>query len=110
VSVARLTFTDDGSPNRHAFHDVGQAIADLTVEATALGLWVHQMAGFDVEHARNALKIPSEYEPVAMAVIGYYGDPTALPEPLQRRERAARTRKPAREFVFRGRWGERWAG
>src|SRR5207247_3106842 len=25
VSVARLSFEEDGKPNRHAFHDVGQA-------------------------------------------------------------------------------------
>jgi nitroreductase len=109
LSVARMTFSDDGTPNRHAFHDVGQAIADLTVEATDLGLRVHQMAGFDVERARETLAIPAGYEPVAMVVIGYYGDPTLLPEPLQQRERAPRRRKPTREFVFTGRWGDRWS-
>jgi nitroreductase len=108
LSVARITFSDDGTPNRHAFHDVGQAVADLTVEATDLGLWVHQMAGFDVERARQTLAIPAGYEPVAMVVIGYYGDPTLLPEPLQQRERAPRRRKSTREFVFRGQWGEQW--
>jgi len=36
VSVARLSFEDDGKPNRHAFHDVGQAVANLSVQATAL--------------------------------------------------------------------------
>ena len=37
VSVARMSFEDEGKPNRHAFHDVGQAVADLSVQATALG-------------------------------------------------------------------------
>src|SRR5207247_9166076 len=45
VSVARLSFEEDGKPNRHAFHDVGQAVANLIVQATALGLVVHQLAG-----------------------------------------------------------------
>ncbi len=45
VSVARMSFEDDGKPNRHAFHDVGQAVANLIVQATTLGLMVHQMAG-----------------------------------------------------------------
>src|SRR5437879_4076372 len=38
VSVARLSFEEDGKPNRHAFHDVGQAVSNLIVQATALGL------------------------------------------------------------------------
>jgi nitroreductase len=110
LSVARMAFSDDNSLNRHAFHDVGQAIADLTVEATDQGLWVHQMAGFDVERARRELAIPAGYEPVAMVAVGYYGDAARLPEQLQQRERAPRRRKTTSEFVFNGRWGERWRG
>src|SRR4051794_15453515 len=30
ISVAHKTFTKTGAPNRHAFHDVGQAVANLT--------------------------------------------------------------------------------
>ena len=52
LSVAKLEFTHNGKPNRHAFYDVGQAAAYLTIQATALGLYVHQMAGFDVGKAR----------------------------------------------------------
>jgi hypothetical protein len=36
LSVARMIFQSTGKPNRHAFHDVGQAIASLTVQATAV--------------------------------------------------------------------------
>src|SRR6266702_6198279 len=38
VSVAKLKFEKTGKPNRHAFHDVGLAMGNLLVEATALGL------------------------------------------------------------------------
>lgn len=110
LSVAKLFFDEDRSPNRHAFHDVGQATAYLTVQATALGLAVHQMAGFDVEKAKKDLSIPEGYEPDAMAVIGYPGDPAVLPDRLRQRELAPRQRKPIQEFVFAGRWGERWPG
>src|SRR3712207_2046778 len=47
LTVAKLTFDADGAPNRHALHDVGQATAQLALQATALGLVVHQMGGFD---------------------------------------------------------------
>ncbi|MGH7236266.1 MAG: nitroreductase family protein, partial [Nitrospiraceae bacterium] len=49
LSVAKLRFEEDGEPNRHAFHDVGLAVENLVIQATALGLVVHQMAGFDVQ-------------------------------------------------------------
>jgi len=108
LSIAKLFFEEDHSPNRHAFHDVGQAIAYLTVQATALGLFVHQMAGFDVDKARRDLAIPDGFEPVAMVVVGYPGDPTLLPDRLRQRELAPRRRKPIEDFVFSGRFGERW--
>jgi nitroreductase len=105
VSVARLTFEDDGKPNRHAFHDVGQAVANLIVQATALGLVVHQMAGIHPEKIRELYRLPEGYEPVAGIALGYPGDPEALPERLRQRELAPRERKPLTEFVFTGHWG-----
>ena len=35
------------------FHDTGMAVENLVLQATALGLATHQMAGFDVEKART---------------------------------------------------------
>src|SRR5207237_4302235 len=52
LTFARLTFDRNGQPNRHAYHEVGLAMANLTVQATAEGLAVHQMAGIVVEKAR----------------------------------------------------------
>jgi nitroreductase len=104
LSVARLNFEDDDQPNRHAFHDSGMAVFSLTLQATALGLIVHQMAGFDVEKARADLKIPAGYEPVAMIAVGYPGDPAELPDYLRERELKPRERKPVPEFVFSGMW------
>lgn len=103
LSVAKRAF-DDGSPNRHAWHDVGLAVENLVIQATALGLVVHQMAGFDVEKARADLKIPEGFEPVAMIAVGYPGDPSMLPDKLYQRELSPRTRKPIAEFVFAGEW------
>jgi nitroreductase len=106
ASVARMFFEDNGKPNRHAFHDVGQAVANLTVQATALGLVVHQMAGFHPEKVRELYGVPKEFEPVAMIALGYPGDPESLPERLKAREVAPRERKPLTEIVFAGRWGK----
>ncbi|MBA3752936.1 MAG: nitroreductase family protein, partial [Nitrospira sp.] len=83
LSVARLNFEDDGTPNRHAWHDTGMAVFSLVVQATALGLIVHQMAGFDVEKARQDLNIPAGSDPVAMIAVGYPGDPAVLDDTLR---------------------------
>jgi len=105
ISVARMNFQHDGSPNRHALHDVGAASASLAIQATALGLVVHQMAGFDANRARETYAIPQGYEPVAAMAIGYPGEPESLAEKLRARETAPRTRKPISDFVYSGGWG-----
>jgi nitroreductase len=105
LSVAHVKWQKDGTPNRHALHDVGSATAQLTFEANSRGLLVHQMAGFDVDKARQVFSIPPDWEPVAAMTIGYPGDPQSLPERLRDRELAPRTRKPLSEFVMSGGWG-----
>ena len=80
VSVAKLTFDMNGQANRYAFHDVGLAAANLIVQATALGLYVHQMAGFYPDKVRELYSVPEGFEPVAGIVLGYPGDPATLPE------------------------------
>jgi nitroreductase len=104
LSVAKLTF-ESGELNRHAFHDIGQAIANLTFQATVSGLLVHQIAGFDVEKARREFSIPQDYEPVAAAAIGYPGNSAELPEKLRKKDANPRKRKPLTNFVFEGVWG-----
>ena len=106
LSVAKLAFERNGKPNRHAFHDVGLAVENMVIQATALGLAVHQMAGFHVDKARELFSIPDGHEPVAALVLGFPGDPAGLPEDLRERERAPRTRKPLESFVFSGQWGQ----
>lgn len=105
LSIAQLAFERSGKPNRHAFHDVGLAVENLVIQATALGLGVHQMAGFQIQKAREVFGIPDSHEPVTAIAIGYPGDPEALPDNLRTRELAPRTRKALHEFVFTGRWG-----
>lgn len=106
LSVARLKFEHNGEPNRHSFHDVGQAAATLALQATHLGLQVHQMAGILPEKARQIFGIPEGYEAVAGFALGYPGDPASLPDSLRQRETEPRSRKPLASFVFTGKWGE----
>jgi nitroreductase len=106
LSVAKLVFEEDQSPNSHALHDVGLAVENLVIQALALDLFVHQMAGFEVEQAREVCHLPPGHEPVAMIALGYLGDPNTLPEKLRARELSTRSRKVLAEFVYAGRWGK----
>jgi nitroreductase len=104
LSIAKLTF-DDESVNRHALHDTGMAVENLIIQATSMGLFVHQMAGFRRDQARKECQIPDGYEPVAMIALGYPGDPATLPDYLRERELKPRERNSISEFVFSGTWG-----
>lgn len=112
ISVARTHFEHNGKPNRHALYDTGQAVAFLTLQATALDLYVHQMAGFSAEKAREVFAIPEQAEAVSAIALGYLGDPNSLPQGPRERELVPGKRKPLPEFVFADRWGSPagWAG
>jgi nitroreductase len=81
----------------HAWYDTGQAVAWLTVEATARGLAVHQMGGFSAEAVRLAFALPEGLEAVTVIAIGYPGDPASLPEEYRAAEREPRSRRPQGE-------------
>lgn len=103
LTLAKKTF-DDGVHNAHAWHDVGLAMGQLLVQASAMGLYVHQMAGFDWKGAPEILGLPDDIQPVAMATIGYLGDPSTLNDELAEAERKPRSRKPLSEIAFEGGW------
>jgi len=107
LGAAKTKFSHSGADNRHALYDLGAAASYMTLQAAALGLATHQMAGFDPEAARKAFGIPEEYALGSVIALGYQGEPAALgDETLIEREIAARTRKPLGEFVFKE-WGEK---
>ena len=104
LSIAKSVSSYNGSHNAYALHDTGMAVCNLLVQATDMGLSVHQMGGYDKDLARKTLNIPEGYQPVAMIAVGYPGNPDDLPEDLRKRELAERTRLPLEKFVFRSTW------
>jgi nitroreductase len=106
VSIAETVMEYKLRPNRFAFHDLGMAMGNLLIQATALDMYVHPMGGYDVEKARRVLEIPERFEPVAVLAIGYRGDIEKLPPDLKKREMGPRIRKEIKEFVFEGEWGK----
>ena len=107
IMAAKRTFSHNGSPNRYNIHDAGQALAHVFLQATALGLHAHGMAGFDYDRARTELGIPDDYDVGAAAALGYLGSPDRLEDAQQRQgELAKRTRKPLNEIVFGAEFGK----
>lgn len=100
VSMMRKNFTRDGALNPTAAYDLGAANAFLTLQATSMGLNVRQMAGFYPDKIKDALRIPNEYEVIAVMAVGYATHPGKLPAELQQRENAPRTRYRQPAFVM----------
>lgn len=104
--AVRATLERNEATNAHAWYDAGQAVGFLTLQATALGLSLRQMEGFDHEAARAACKVPPPFEPAVVMAIGYAGDPSALTIDAHRAaERQPRVRRAIAESVFESEWG-----
>jgi nitroreductase len=103
--AVRTTLERDDAVNSHAWYDAGQAVAFLALQATAAGIAIRQVQGFDADEARRACHVPAPYEPALILAIGYAGDPDALPERQRAAERMPRQRRALTEFVFQDAWG-----
>jgi len=109
LTVTRSTFQKNGKPNRVAQHDLGQAAAHLALQADALGLQVHQMAGVNLSKVRQEYGVPDGHEPQTAIAIGYADssqpeDETAAE--LKKRESGPRTRDALKDQVFGDQWGD----
>ncbi len=100
------TVSQRGRINTKAIYDTGQAVANLSTQATAMGLYVHQMGGFSADAARTALDIPAAWDPVVAIAVGYRDAPQSLVDELRSREEMPRERLTLPEFVFQGHAGQ----
>lgn len=96
----------NGMPNKYAWHDVGLAIGNLSLQAMEEGIYLHQMGGFNTALALEKFKVPENFDAVSMIVLGYPGDPNQLPERLKEREFKIRERRPLSSLVFSGEFGK----
>lgn len=90
----------DGNPRPWAQYDLGQAVAHLSIQAHADGLFVHQMGGIEREELRALQGVEDRFTPVSVIALGELGDASALSEKLQQREVAPRVRRPLDETVI----------
>jgi len=94
ITFISTHFERNNAKNEWALHDLGLAIGNLTTQASALDIYVHNMGGFSVETVKKTFTIPAGMEPITMVAIGYLGNPDVLPEKLREREFAIQQRKP----------------
>lgn len=100
LSLYRKNLLRNNQPNGSAKYDLGGANAFLSLQATSLGLNVHQMGGYDRQKAKDVLNIPDSFDFGVMMAIGYPGDPATLSENLKQREVAPRERYIQQEFAM----------
>lgn len=105
MSFYKTTFSGKDRRNRAAPHDLGAASAALTFQATAMDLYVHQMAGIKKEEVRETYGVPDGFEPMAGIAIGYLDDPEMLSKKIQEGVRSPRSRQSLEAFTFSGGWG-----
>jgi len=100
LSVIRKNFLRNDQPNHSAKYDLGAANAFLSLQATHVGLNVHQLGGFNRQKAIENMVIPETHEPVIMMAIGYPGIAESLPENLKLREQTPSERYTKNSFVM----------
>ena len=96
----KKTFTRNKKPNNWAEYDAGQAAANLSIQAMELNIYVHQMAGFDINAAAGLLKSEEDLVPVTAMALGYRGNLDQLSGVLQEREAAGRTRIDLKKIIL----------
>lgn len=93
ITVISKNYAQNQSANTVAKHDLGLAVGNLTVQASAMGIHLHQMGGIIPQNAIDKLNIPEGYEPVTAIALGYYEGESGVKE-----------RKAVDEIAFRGTW------
>ena len=104
VAVSSDSFAQNGNPNTWSVYDSGQAVASMVLQAQYLGLYTHQMGGFDKEKIKILYEIPEGYNVHSVIAVGYIGKVDDLPEFLRELEGAERKRKEISEIAFNGDW------
>ncbi len=101
---ANTVFRKNGKPNRWAQYDTGAASMSLCIQATDLGLMVHQMGGYDTKQAAKLFNVPDTFTSMAMMAVGYQFSREELGDDLSDRELSERQRSDLNELFFDGTW------
>jgi len=101
VAVARKTFEANNAVNAYAGHDLGMANAHLLLQARAMNIYCHPMAGFNKIKLTEHLKLSENQEAFCVIATGFLAEAETLEEPFKTRELTERKRKKIAEFTFK---------
>jgi len=93
ITVVSKNYAKNGTKNTVRKHDLGLAVGNLSVQAQAMGIHLHQMAGIIPQNAIDKLNIPEGYEPVTAIALGYYEGDSEVKD-----------KKALNEIAFKGTW------
>jgi len=93
ITVVSKNYIKNGHPNGTAEHDLGLAVGNLSVQASAMGIHLHQMGGIIPQNAIDKLNIPEGYMPLTAIALGYYEGESGVKE-----------RMAVKDIAFRGTW------
>ena len=98
-AVAADSYARSGKPNNKAHYDLGQAVAQLSIEAAARGINTHQIGGLKADKAREVYGVPEGYDVICAFTLGYAAA-------VNEGGPAGRSRRPQTDLVFGTTWGE----
>jgi len=101
VVISRKNFEFNEKPAVTHQFDAGSAWENLALEASSRDIVAHGMQGFDYKKAGVELRIPPNFEVMAMIAIGKKGPIEILPPELQEKEKLT-DRKPLKEIIMEG--------
>jgi nitroreductase len=102
IMVAATRETPDRKTIKTASLDAGLAISSMLIQAQALGLHTHPMAGFHREEMLSALHAPVGLEALVVIAVGTQAPAENFEAETYEREIAERTRMSLSEIVLAG--------
>jgi nitroreductase len=104
LASAKMNYDYNNAPNSYSIYDLGQAVANLTFQASSHGLLLHQMGGFDAQKAKSLLQLTSGLEPITIIALGYKGNLNRIPEVYHADETKKRRRLPLDDLLLPNSW------
>lgn len=90
----------------YAWFELGMAAMAYQVQAVAEQLYVHPMAGFNADAAKQVLGVPEDAVIMVLMAVGYPGETDGLSEKHLESELGPRIRKPLEAISAYGAWQE----
>jgi nitroreductase len=81
-------------------------VAYLSLTAMHLGVFTHQMGGFDKIKAAQAFQLPQDTEPLVIIAAGYKAEPSILPPKIAALEVGPKPRRSLDSIVFGDEYGK----